>query len=134
MITLIVSVHVIVCFFLIFVVLIQRGKGADMGAVFGGSTNTILGASGAVSLLQKVTTGAAILFMATSLYLAWSSAKRESVLEKAKTLGVQPKAVAKEKAAESRAAEKGKSRKSVKRRIKKTSKAKEGAKAKPTRK
>ena len=86
MINLIIGLHVTVCLFLIFVVLLQRGKGADMGAVFGGSTNTILGASGAVSLLQKVTTGAAIIFMCTSLYLAWSSSRKHTVFEKAKML------------------------------------------------
>jgi preprotein translocase subunit SecG len=83
MINLVIGLHVFVCVFLILVVLLQRGKGADMGAVFGGSTNTILGASGAVSLLQKVTTASAIIFMATSLFLAWNSAKKTTIMDKA---------------------------------------------------
>ena len=84
--TVVLVVHVCVCLFLIFVVLLQRGKGADMGAVFGGSTNTILGASGAVSLLQKITTWSAILFMCTSLFLAWHSSYKPTVLDGTKVL------------------------------------------------
>jgi preprotein translocase subunit SecG len=86
MINIIIGLHVTVCFFLIFVVLLQRGKGADMGAVFGGSTNTILGATGAVSLLHRLTTAAAIIFMCSSLYLAWHSSQTESAVAGSKML------------------------------------------------
>jgi preprotein translocase subunit SecG len=64
--------HVIVCVFLIAVVLLQRGKGAQVGAVFGGGGGaTMFGGRGAGNFLTKLTTGAAIVFMITSLSLAY---------------------------------------------------------------
>jgi preprotein translocase subunit SecG len=64
--------HVIVCFFLIAVVLLQRGKGAQVGAVFGGGGGaTMFGGRGAGNFLTKLTTGAAVVFMLTSLSLAY---------------------------------------------------------------
>jgi len=70
-------VHVLTCFILVLIVLLQTGKGADMGAVFGGgSSSTIFGSSGAGNLLTRVTTGAAVVFMVTSLTLAYSAAHR----------------------------------------------------------
>ena len=63
-------IHLLISVFLILVILLQQGKGADMGATFGGGGNTLFGASGADTLLIKVTTITAILFMGTSLYLA----------------------------------------------------------------
>jgi preprotein translocase subunit SecG len=64
--------HVIVCIFLIAVVLLQRGKGAQVGAVFGGGGGaTMFGGRGAGNFLTKLTTGAAIVFMFTSLSLAY---------------------------------------------------------------
>lgn len=80
MFTLVVIVHVIVCLFLIFIILIQSSKGAEMGAAFGGSSQTLFGSRGATTVLSKVTTIAAILFMLTSLSLAIFSVKRESVM------------------------------------------------------
>src|SRR5215471_17715574 len=63
--------HVVACFFLIVVVLLQTGKGADVGAVFGGGSQTLFGSSGAGNLLTKLTTGTAIVFMITSLILSY---------------------------------------------------------------
>jgi preprotein translocase subunit SecG len=63
-------IHVIVSIGLILVVLLQTGK-ADMGAVFGGSSSTIFGSSGAGNFLTKLTTGMAIVFMLTSLGLGY---------------------------------------------------------------
>ena len=64
--------HVMVCVFLMVVVLLQRGKGAEIGAVFGGgSGSTIFGSRGAGNFLTKLTTGAAVVFMLTSLSLAY---------------------------------------------------------------
>ena len=66
------ALHFIVCFVLIGVVLLQHGKGADLGASLGGgSANTIFGSSGAGNFLTKITTASAITFMATSLTLSY---------------------------------------------------------------
>ena len=78
MITFITVVHIIVSIGLILVVLLQTGKGADMGAVFGGSSSTIFGSSGAGNFLTRMTTGMAIVFMITSLTLGYFSGKRAS--------------------------------------------------------
>jgi len=66
-------IHVFACLFLIVVVLLQTGKGADMGAVFGGGSQTLFGSSGAGNFLTKLTTGTAIAFMVTSLILSYSA-------------------------------------------------------------
>ncbi len=69
-------VHVVVCFALIVIVLLQGGKGADIGATFGaGSSQTVFGATGGQSFMSKLTTGAAVIFMLTSLFLAYYYAK-----------------------------------------------------------
>ena len=66
--------HVVVCFFLIAVVLLQRGKGAEMGAVFGGgASSTVFGSRGGANFLTKLTTVSAALFMVTSLTLSYIS-------------------------------------------------------------
>ena len=78
--TLFVIVHLVVCLFLIFIILIQSSKGAEMGAAFGGSSQTLFGSRGAATFLSKLTTGAAILFMVTSLLLAIISVRRGSVM------------------------------------------------------
>ncbi|MCD6294421.1 MAG: preprotein translocase subunit SecG [Deltaproteobacteria bacterium] len=62
--------HVCVCVALILIVLLQKGKGAGMGAAFGGSSQTVFGSGGATSLLHKVTTAIAVIFMLTSLGLS----------------------------------------------------------------
>jgi len=65
------SIHILVCLSLIGIVLIQGGKGAEVGAAFGaGASNTIFGASGGQSFIGKMTAGAAVIFMLTSLALA----------------------------------------------------------------
>ena len=70
MVTLLTIFHVIVCIFLILVVLLQQGKGADWAGAFGGGgTQTAFGARGHGTVLSKATTAAAILFMITSLAL-----------------------------------------------------------------
>jgi preprotein translocase subunit SecG len=58
------------------IVLLQRGKGADLGAAFGGSSQTVFGSQGAGGFLTKVTTAVAVLFMFTSLGLAYLSSHR----------------------------------------------------------
>ncbi len=74
------TIHITACLFLIMVVLLQTGKGAEMGAAFGGSTQTIFGARGAATFLSKLTTGAAIVFMLTSFSLALMASKSETVI------------------------------------------------------
>lgn len=72
MIILVTTVHVLVCLGLIVVVLLQTGKGTDMGAAFGGgSSATVFGSSGAGNFLTRMTTGMAIVFMLTSLTLGY---------------------------------------------------------------
>jgi len=74
--TLLLIIHVAVCFALILIVLLQGGKGADIGATFGaGSSQTVFGATGGQSFMGKLTTGAAVIFMLTSLFLAYYYAK-----------------------------------------------------------
>ena len=66
--------HVVVSIFMVAVVLLQSGKGAEMGASFGSSgSQSVFGAGGGTSFLSKMTTGAAIIFMLTSLTLAYIS-------------------------------------------------------------
>ncbi len=76
-----VTVHVIVCGILIGMVLLQKGKGADIGAAFGGASQTVFGPRGAQSFLAKLTTSAAIIFMLTSLGLALTTTKKSSVMD-----------------------------------------------------
>lgn len=76
--TLLIIIHVIVCLFLIGIVLLQHGKGADIGASFGGSSQSLLGTEGAVPLLNKITTLSAIVFMGTSISLAYISANQST--------------------------------------------------------
>src|SRR5512136_894288 len=68
--------HVLVAIFLILVVLLQTGKGAEIGASFGGASNTLFGSSGPANFLAKLTTAAAIIFMITSLSLAYIGMRR----------------------------------------------------------
>ncbi len=75
MVVLIVAIHVLVCIVLTIVVLLQQGKGADVGAVFGGSSQTVFGSSGAGNFLTKLTGGLAVLFFVTSMLLAYGSTK-----------------------------------------------------------
>jgi preprotein translocase subunit SecG len=80
--------YIFICFFLILVVLVQQGKGADIAGAFGGGgTQTAFGARGATTLLHKLTTGAFIGFIVLSLLLTLMQARsRPSVVK-----GVPPK-------------------------------------------
>jgi preprotein translocase subunit SecG len=71
MITLVTIVHIIVCFFIIIVVLLQSGKSGDIAAAFGGmGSQTAFGPRGAASALSKATTWSAVIFMVTSITLS----------------------------------------------------------------
>ena len=90
---LLIVVHVFVCVALIMIVLLQTGKGADMGAAFGGGgSQTLFGASGASTFLSKATTAAAIIFMLTSLILAYvsTSGTSKSIMSDAPAPVTQP--------------------------------------------
>jgi preprotein translocase subunit SecG len=71
-------IHFIVCIALIMIVLLQRGKGADMGSAFGGASQTVFGSAGATPFLGKITAAAAIIFMLTCLSLAYMHGKGTS--------------------------------------------------------
>ncbi len=89
--TLIIIVHVIVAIFLVATILLQSGKGADIGAAFGaGSSQTVFGPRGAATLLHKVTIVAATLFLATSITLTYFSRQDAgSVLESVPATGAE---------------------------------------------
>jgi len=72
--------HVMACVVLILVVLLQAGKGANMGAAFGGSSQTVFGSTGASTFLGKMTTVVAVLFMFTSFFLSYTASHREKSL------------------------------------------------------
>ena len=84
--TLILVVHVLASLAIIGLILIQQGKGAEMGSGFGsGSSNTVFGSGGAGNFLTKTTTTIAIAFFITSFGLAYF-AKQKS--ESVRTLGI----------------------------------------------
>ena len=69
-----IMLHILVSIALIAIVLLQSGKGAEMGASFGASgSQSVFGAGGGSTFMSKLTTGAAIIFMLTSLTLAYQS-------------------------------------------------------------
>ena len=74
MVTILTIVHIMVCIFLVSIVLLQHGKGADIGATFGGGGESLFGTEGPVPIMNKITTGVAVLFMVTSISLAYISA------------------------------------------------------------
>jgi preprotein translocase subunit SecG len=87
----IITIHIIVSVFLIFVILLQPGKGDAMAAFAGGggSSNTVFGGRGSVTFLSKVTAICAIVFMITSLTLAWRSSHSASVLQARRNIAAQ---------------------------------------------
>jgi len=75
---LIIVLHVLTCISLIALVLVQQGKGADIGAAFGGgASNTVFGSPGASSFLFKLTGVLAAVFFATSLGLSYIASQHE---------------------------------------------------------
>jgi preprotein translocase subunit SecG len=74
--------HVIACITLILFILLQTGKGSDLGAMLGGGgANTLFGASGAASFLSKMTTYMAVVFMFTCLALAYLSSHPTTAMD-----------------------------------------------------
>jgi preprotein translocase subunit SecG len=79
MITILTTIHILVCIFLVSIVLLQHGKGADIGATFGGGGGeSLFGTEGPVPVMNKITTAAAVIFMVTSIALAYLSSHNTS--------------------------------------------------------
>ena len=73
----VVTLHVLLCLFLILIILLQPGKGGDVGAAFGGgSSSSMFGPRGPANLLQRATTIVAVMFMGTSITLAYFSSQK----------------------------------------------------------
>lgn len=68
--TLVIIIHIIACFLMIGAILLQSGKGAEIGAAFGGSSQTVFGSRGPANFLSKFTVVVAAVFMLTSMGLA----------------------------------------------------------------
>jgi len=80
--TLITVIHVSACFLLILLVLVQSGKGAEISASFGGSSQTVFGSSGGANFFTKLTAWTAAVFMVTSVSLTlMSSDSNKSVFD-----------------------------------------------------
>ncbi len=83
MLTAIAIVHLIVAIALILIVLLQTGRGSEIGAAFGGgSSQTLFGSSGSSKFMTKLTTAAVVIFMVTSLSLAYFYSHRQSSVVK----------------------------------------------------
>ena len=80
MIYLLEAVHIIVCIFLILVVLLQQGKGADLSVFGGGSTQTAFGARTATTLLHKLTVGSFVIFIVTTVGIALAKGTVSTVM------------------------------------------------------
>ncbi len=79
--TIIAIIHILVAIALILVVLLQTGRGSEIGAAFGGgSSQTLFGSSGSSKFMTKLTTAGVIIFMITSLSLAYIYSHRERIL------------------------------------------------------
>lgn len=74
-------IHVSVCAMLMFVVLLQQGRGGGMGAAFGGATSQVFGGGGAGNILTRATAVAAGIFMLTSVSLAWMSSTGDRAMK-----------------------------------------------------
>jgi preprotein translocase subunit SecG len=85
--TALIVLHLVICITLIMIVLLQTGKGSEIGAVFGSSSQTLFGSTGGSTFFGKLTAAVAIVFMITSLVLASRSSRvpKESIMS-----GVKP--------------------------------------------
>ena len=100
-----VGLHVFTCILLVLVVLIQSGRGAEVSASLSGSSQSVFGSSGGANFFTKLTAGAAIVFMLTSIGLTIQAGqKTKSVFEGQEsqtTEEAQPAAIQKEEAPKS---------------------------------
>ncbi len=81
--TVVILIHIVACLALILIVLLQTGRGAEMGAAFGGASQTLFGGTGGATFLGKLTTAAAVVFMLTCLGLSYFAAgpQTKSIME-----------------------------------------------------
>ena len=83
-------VYLLISIALIFLILIQQGKGSDMGASFGaGSSNTLFGASGSGNFMTRLTQGLAVGFFALSLVLGSMTKNQEQQPDKFDNIGIE---------------------------------------------
>jgi preprotein translocase subunit SecG len=94
--TIVIVIHILASLALISIVLLQHGKGAGIGAAFGGSSQTVFGSTGAAPFLAKLTAIVAVIFMCTSLGLTFMGRQQApSVMQGAgKPAATQPAPVA----------------------------------------
>ena len=92
LITLIDILHVLVCCVLMFVVLLQQGRGGGLGSAFGGASQQVFGGRGAGNFMTRLTWGCAMVFILTSVSLAWlsSSGDRSLKARQGQTSGQRP--------------------------------------------
>lgn len=76
--TIILVFQILSCLFLIGLILIQKGRGADIGAAFGGASNTVFGSRGPATILNKITIVVAVVFLGSSIFLAHSAKNRSA--------------------------------------------------------
>lgn len=76
--TLVLTIHYVLCAFLIIVILLQAGKGANIGAAFGGASQTVFGSRGPATFLNKITAVVALSFIVTSIWLAHDAKTKQS--------------------------------------------------------
>lgn len=89
--TLLILIYILVCIFLILVVLLQQGKGADVAAAFGGASSQVaFGPRGTTTLMHKLTTGSFVVFVALCIGLSVLTARRGRSV----TSGLKPRAAA----------------------------------------
>lgn len=87
--------HVLMCFAIIAIVLLQSGKGADIGSAFGGAgSQAVFGSMGTPTILGKITTAAAAIFILTSFSLALMGGGRGSVVREASPAPAAPSSTA----------------------------------------
>jgi preprotein translocase subunit SecG len=82
MITFLTVLHIVSCVFLVILVLVQSGKGAEISASFGGSSQTVFGSSGGANFFTRATGAMAGIFLITALALvAWGGKSKKSVFD-----------------------------------------------------
>jgi preprotein translocase subunit SecG len=77
------ALHILVCIFLVLVVLLQQGKGADLSVFGGGSTQTAFGARGATTLLHKLTVASFVIFIVTTVSISIAKGTSSTVMASA---------------------------------------------------